>query len=90
MPDERYENRRAQTLTDKDLEILSEKLQCAKCSFTHDQADTLRSLASNINTATKLSTKIIITGLVMGFLGGVWFAVKHVLLDIVVSGKFPK
>lgn len=90
MPDERYENRRSRTLTDEDIELLSEKLQCAKCSFNNDEADTLRHLANNINTATKISTKIIITAMVMGFLGGIWFAIKHVVMDALATGKLPR
>ena len=90
MPDKRYEERRERTLTDADLEELSARLQCAKCSFNHEEADTLRNLAKNINTATKLSTKIIITGIVMGVLSGIWFAVKHVLIDMLATGKIPR
>lgn len=78
------------TLTAADLEAIRTTVECAKCSFTHDEADTLKSLAKNINTATRLSTKVIITGLVMGFLGGVWFALKHVLFDLIATGKVTK
>jgi hypothetical protein len=85
-----FPEKRKMVLTQYDLDALTERLQCVKCSFNHDEADTLRNLAKNINTATKLSTKIIITGLVMGFLGGVWFAVKHVFIDFMLTGKLTR
>lgn len=82
--------RRQQVLTEADLEAIRESIRCEKCVFSHDVADTLNGLARNINTATKLSTRIIITGIVAGVLSGIWFAVKHVLLDALASGKLPK
>lgn len=81
---------RQNVLTQADLEELKNLMQCTKCSFNHDEADTLKNLAKNINTATKLSTKVIITGIVLGTLSMIWFAVKHVIFDLLATGKVPR
>jgi hypothetical protein len=92
MPDAHVEERRrrTRTLTDGDLEALVEALQCTKCSFNHDEAETLRSIARNTNTASKLATRTIITGIVLGFLGLVWFALTHLANEIIKTGTIPK
>lgn len=82
--------KRQQTLTETDLEILAGLLQCSKCSFTHEEADTLKSLSKNMNRASTLATKTIIAGLVLGFLSGTWFAIKHIVLEIIKTGVVPK
>lgn len=94
--------RRQQVLTEADLEAIRSTIKCETCAFTHEEADALRNiankdvadtlgnLAKNINTATKLSTKIIITGVVLGVFSGVWFAIKQMLLNILATGKLPK
>jgi hypothetical protein len=81
---------RKQTLTEADLKALAELLQCSKCSFNHDEADTLRSIAKNMNRATSLATKTIIAGIVLGFLSGTWFAIKHLIFEMLKTGAVPK
>lgn len=90
MPDERYQERRKRTLTDEDIEAIREELQCSRCSFTHDEAETLKGLAKNMNRASSLATKTIVTGMVLGFLSMVWLAIKHMVFEFVKNGAIPK
>lgn len=81
--------RRKRTLTDEDLEALKGAI-CHSCAFTHDEADTLKSLAKNMNRASNLATKTIIAGLVLGFLSMVWLAIKHLAFEVIKNGGMPR
>jgi hypothetical protein len=93
-PEERMSEKqfveRAMTLTDADLEALRDVLQCSKCAFSHDESDTLRSLARNMNRASSLATKTIVTGLVMSVLTLTWFSLKHIVLEFIKNGGVIK
>ena len=87
MPDHEKEHiPRKQTLTEADLETLRDLLTCNKCSFSTEQTDTLRGLAENSTTAQKLSTKIIISGMILGVFSGILFALKHLFFEALKTG----
>ena len=82
--------RRRRTLTEADLEALRESLSCQTCKFSSDQADTLTSIANNVNTTQKVAGKFIIYGLVATTLGGIGagivMAIKHFIVSA-LAGK---
>jgi hypothetical protein len=90
MPNEKEFIPRKNVLTDADIEQLKSLLACSKCAFTHDEADTLKGLAKNMNRATSLATKTIIAGMVLGFLSGTWYAIKHLIFEVIKTGAIPK
>jgi len=85
-----HQERRRRTLTDGDLEALVDALQCTRCSFNNEEAEVLRSIARNTNTASKLATRTIITGIVLGFLGLIYFALERLALELLKNGAIPK
>jgi hypothetical protein len=90
MPDDHSYTPRKNVLTEADIEQLKSLLACSKCAFTHDEADTLKGLAKNMNSATSLATKTIIAGMVLAFLSGTWYAIKHLVFEVIKTGAIPK
>lgn len=78
------------TLTPEDIEAIRQSMVChatgGDCAFTQEEIETLRSLARNTNTAAKLATRTIITGMVLGTLSMIWMALKY-WFSAVLSGK---
>ena len=81
---------RAMTLTEADIDALKEVLKCSNCAFTHNESDTLRAMARNVNRATSVATKTIVTGMVMSILTLTWFALKHIVLEFIKNGGVIK
>lgn len=77
------------TLSDADLEALREAMACHTCSFSAEQVNTLHSVANNVGQTQKVAAKILIYGFVASILGGLWFAVKQLVITIVTTGKLP-
>jgi len=81
--------RRKMTLTEADIESIREAMACHTCSFSADQVATLKSTADNLNSTQKIATRFIIYGLVVSVLGGMGFALKHIAVEIMATGKIP-
>lgn len=83
------QERRKMTLTEADLEALRDSLSCHTCKFSTDQAQVLQSIADNVSTTQKVATKFIIYGMVAAVFGGIWFAIKHLAVEIIHTGQVP-
>ena len=77
------------TLSDADIEAIKATLSCHTCNFSKEQIGMLQSVANNVDASQKLATKIIIYSLVMSILGGIAFALKHILIEVLATGKLP-
>ena len=82
-------NNEERTLSDADLEALRETMACHTCSFSADQVNTLHSIANHVGQTQKVATKILIYGFVASILGGIWIAVKQLVITILTTGKLP-
>jgi len=79
-------NRRKSVLTEDDLLAIQEVLSCSKCSFTADEADTLKSFAKNVNRTQKIAFVIIVTSVVTSILAGVVAAIKYYIVNFLMKG----
>lgn len=56
------------------------------CPFEQEETQTLNMVAKNINRTQKIAAGIVITGVTMSVLAGVWMAIKHFFLEWVKQG----
>ena len=86
-------NNEGRTLTERDLEALGtalkEAIGCSTCVFSTEQTDTLKSVADNVDQTQKVATRMIIYGFVASIFGGIVFAMKHIIIEIMTTGKIP-
>lgn len=86
-------DRRKRTLTEADIEALQETLVCHACTFSEPQKITLKGVADNINLGNKIATRFIIYSIVAtsigGAVGGVIYAIKKFIIDVVSTGGGP-
>ena len=57
------------------------------CPFKGDEADTLATVAKNINRTQKIASTVIVTSIVGGMLTGIWYILSHIVKEFVKSGK---
>lgn len=84
---------RKRILSDADIEALRETLVCHSCIFSDSQKITLKGVADNITLSNKIATRFIIYSIVAtsigGAFGGVIYAVKKFIIDVVSTGGGP-
>jgi predicted secreted protein len=82
--------RREYSLTRGDVMLIYKIARIANqpyvCPFDKEESSTLQSVAKNINKTQKITSILIITGVVTGTLSGIWYAIVHILTDFVRTG----
>lgn len=85
--------RRKYSLTEGDVMLIYQIAKIAgghTCPFEDDESETLQTVAKNINRTQKIASGIIIVSLVTAGLSGIWFALKHIIVEFVHNGGVIK
>ena len=77
---------RRTTLTEHDIEAIVAAVKCNRCSFTPDEAVTLKKFASSVNRTERFASWLIIAGIVTGVLTGIWVSIKYYVINAVMRG----
>ena len=80
-----WEEKRRMTLTQDDLDAISERFQCVSCQFTKDEADTLKKFATSVNRTQKIASWLIITGVVTSVFTGIYHAIKYYVINVIMK-----
>ena len=93
MSEEQVERRSARCLTEEDLQAIIDRLECRSCKFSPEQAETLRSLSTNMNNSQRIATKIIMVGVIGTVLsvigGGVVIGIKNAIAIALATATIP-